>query len=116
MRSPNGTIEVVRTKSFTPANAATWCGWIEIRGGQFFLLGRRFTHLMVFSPDSRFLALTEMTVDGKSRITVLDFCTEKEAIAYDEKSDSTSFSVIINSLDWTDEVTLRIGISTIRQS
>jgi len=111
MRSPDGNIEVVRKKNFAPPDVAKWSGWIEIPGRQFPLRGRRFTDPMVFSPDSRFLALTELTATDQQmcRVVVLDFLTERQIIVYDEKSERIEDMASITSLLWTDDATLRIG-------
>jgi hypothetical protein len=106
MRSPDGNIEVVRKKNFSK-NEKMWCGWIEIPGHRFLLRGRRFTDPMVFSPNSRFLALTEFT--EAVRVVVLDFLTGKQLIAHDQNSDGSQKMEIVTSLRWTDDSSLRIG-------
>jgi hypothetical protein len=112
MRSPDGSIEVVRKRNFAPPEVAIWCGWIEIPGHHFLLRGRKFTGPMVFSPNSRFLALTEFTCDPPQqvvRVVVLDFLTGRQIIVHDEKSERLGVMETITSLRWTDDVTLRIG-------
>ena|SRR5205809_396398 len=110
MRSPDGNIEDVRKKNFSK-NEKIWCGWIEIPGHQFPLRGRQFTDPMVFSPNSRFLALTEFTITDQqmSRVVVLDFITDRQTIALDEKSERIEDMASVTSLRWTDDLTLRIG-------
>jgi hypothetical protein len=110
MQSPDGNIEVVRKKNFSQ-NEAIWCGWLEIPGHRFLLRGRKFTDPMAFSPNSRFLALTEFTGMGQqlSRVVVLDFITGNQSIVLDEKSERIEDMASITSLRWTDDSTLRIG-------
>ena len=110
MRSPDGNIEVVRKKNLSN-NEKVWCGWIEIPGHQFLLRGRRFTDPMMFSPNSRFLALTEFTATDEqlSRVVVLDCFTDKQFIAHEEKSERIEDMQSVTSLRWTDEATLRIA-------
>src|SRR5437660_9643759 len=110
MRSPDGNIEVVRKRNFSE-NAKVWCGWIEIPGHQFLLRGRKFTDPMVFSPNSRFIALTEFAVDSQQlvRVVVLDCITDRQMIAHDEKSERLEDMQTVTSLRWTDDSTLRIG-------
>ena len=66
---------------------------------------------MVFSLNSRFLALTELTAGSQQlvRVVVLDFLTDRLMIAHDEKSERLESMETITSLRWTDDVTLRIG-------
>ena len=66
---------------------------------------------MVFSPNSRFLALTELTITDRqlSRVVVLDFITGKQSIVLDEKSERIEDMASVTSLRWTDDSTLRIG-------
>src|SRR5260221_6035654 len=113
MQSPDGNIEVVRKKNFS-RNEKVWCGWIEIPGHQFLLRGRRFTDPMVFSRNSRFLALTEFTVTHQqlSRVVVFDFVTDRQIIAHDEKSERLEDAQVVTSLRWTDDSTLRIGTAS----
>ena len=113
MRSPDGNIEVVRKRNFSE-NEKIWCGWIEIPGHKFLLRGRKFTDPMVFSPNSRFLALTEFiaTDQQMSRVVVLDFITNRQIMAHDEKSERIEDMEIVTSLRWTEDSTLRIGTCT----
>ena len=113
MRSPDGNIEVVRKKNFSKSEK-TWCGWIEIPGHEFLLRGRKFSDPMVFSPNSRFLALTEFTATDHqmSRVVVLDFLTERQIIVRDEKSERIEETEVVTSLRWADDSTLRIGTAS----
>jgi hypothetical protein len=113
MRSPDGNIEVVRKKNFSKSEK-TWCGWIETPGHEFLLRGRKFTDPMVFSPNSRFLALTEFTATDQqmSRVVVLDFITERQIIVHDEKSERIEDMQAVTSLRWADDSTLRIGTTS----
>jgi hypothetical protein len=110
MRSPDGNIEVVRKKNLSKSEK-TWSGCIEIPGHQFRLRGRKFTDPMVFSPNSRHLALTEFTATDQqiSRVVVLDFITGREIIVYNEKAERIEDMACVTSLRWTDNATLRIG-------
>jgi hypothetical protein len=107
--SPDGNIQIVRKKDLAPPNFARWCGLIDIPGHDFALLGRRFSEPMIFSPNSRFLALTELTVSSQSRVTVLDFSSDKELIAY-ESPQRPKHMVCISSLNWSEDESLIIGI------
>ena len=110
MRSPDGNIEVVRKKNFSK-DERIWCGWIEIPGHRFLLRGRKFIDPMLFSPNSRFLALTEFiaTKQQTSRVVVLDFMTGREIIVHEQKAERIQDMASITSLRWTDDATLRIG-------
>ena len=67
---------------------------------------------MVFSPNSRYLALAELTATDQQlfRVVVLDFFTARQIIVCDEKSETIEDMVSITSLRWRDDVTLRIGL------
>ena len=68
---------------------------------------------MVFSPNSRFLALQEYVgADHQiSRVVVLDFLTDKQIVVYDDKVERLEDSLAITSLRWTNDSTLRIGLA-----
>jgi len=114
MRSPDGNIEIVRRKDLAPPQMARWCGLIDIPGHEFVLLGRRFSEPMIFSPNSRFLALIELTVAGGSRVTVLDFSSDRELIAF-ESSGKPDDMVTISSLNWAEDEALHMGIFKLRE-
>ena len=66
---------------------------------------------MVFSPNSRFLAVTELTggLQQFYRVVVFDFVGGKQIIAHEEKSEKPEDLGIISFLRWVDDSTLRIG-------
>ena len=65
---------------------------------------------MAFSPNSRFLALTELTATDQQmcRVVVIDFLTDRQVVVYDEKSERIEEIPSITSLRWTEGVTLHI--------
>ena len=108
MRSPDGKIEVLKTRDLVDPAKCAWAGCIEIPGNSFRLAGRVFAEPMVFSSDSRFLAATEHFADashydGSSRVVVFDFIRGREIIVCTEMQGS------IQSLRWTDVASLSIA-------
>lgn len=107
MTSPDGKIEVIRRSLGDPGGSREFGGAIEMPGDAFRVRGRFFYDPMVFSEDSRFLAVAESysdssSYDNSSRVIVFDFTRRKEITVYVEKSGS------ITTLTWTDHM-LRIG-------
>ena len=105
--SPDGKIEVIRDSLGNPGASRDFGGTIEIPGASFRVSKRLFYDPMVFSDNSRFLAVAESfsdntAYDNSSRVVVFDFAKQKEIIVYTEKQGG------IITLRWTDD-SLHIG-------
>jgi hypothetical protein len=104
MKSPDGTFEVVCSNYREIRMGSPEFGSIEIIGSQFRPEGRSFGDAMAFSPDSRFLAISEL-VDASqpaSRVVLFDLKKKKERIVF------SRYPSLILKVDWPSPDEVRI--------
>jgi len=106
MKSPDGSIEVLRGELAEVRMGSPLFGSIDIPAMPFRLGGRAFGEATAFSPDSRFFAIAELVEAARSgpisRVIVFDFKQKRERVA--KQADAG----LIKSVEWSSPRELKI--------
>lgn len=107
MKSPDGRRTVIKHDYTEVSMGGPLIGSIRIDGGRAKTRNREFGEAMAFSPDSRYLAISEIlgeTRDGgpHSRVVVFDLELEKEYVVHDE------YGGLIHDVSWNVEGDLSV--------
>jgi hypothetical protein len=104
MKSPDGTLEVICSDYSEIRMGRAVFGRIDIMGAPFRPEGRIFGEAMAFSPDSRFLAISELVdaAQPASRVVVFDFGRKIERIVFSRTPS------LIRKIDWPSRDEVRI--------